>query len=71
MSDKDKNRRSANGIGSIRKKTIVKKNGKAYEYWEGRITLGFDADGRQVQKSVSGKTQSDVVKKDQAAVRIC
>lgn len=63
MSNKENRSRSANGIGSIRKKTITKKSGKQYEYWEGRVTLGFDSDGKQVQKSVSGKTQSDVVKK--------
>lgn len=56
-------RRNANGAGSIRKKK-VKRNGREYECWEGRITVGFDPDtGKQVQKSVTGKTQKEVAQK--------
>ncbi len=56
-------RRSANGTGSIRKKK-VRRNGREYECWEGRITVGFDPDsGKQIQKSVSGKTQKEVAQK--------
>ena len=55
--------RAANGIGSIRKKTITK-NGKTYTYWEGRCTKGFDPlTGKQKQRSVTGKTQKEVRQK--------
>ena len=56
-------KKSAAGCGSIRKK-IVKRNGKEYPYWEGRYTCGFDpGSGKQIQKSVTGKTQKEVREK--------
>ena len=56
-------KKSAAGCGSIRKK-IVKRNGKEYPYWEGRYTTGFDpGTGKQIQKSVTGKTQKEVAQK--------
>lgn len=52
--------RSAQGAGNIRKKTITR-NGKAYTYWEARYTAGYDpGTGKQIQKSISGKTQKEV-----------
>ena len=48
-------RRRANGEGSIRKR----KDGS----WEARITLGYDPFGKQVTKSVYGRTQRDVKEK--------
>lgn len=55
--------RAANGSGSIRKKTI-KRNGKTYDYWEARCTIGVDpATGKQQQRSISGKTQKEVARK--------
>ena len=55
--------RGANGLGSIRKKTI-QKNGKLYEYWEVRITVGSDpSTGKQIQRSITGKTQKEVTQK--------
>ena len=55
--------RAANGLGSIRKKS-VKKGGKAYEYWEARVTVGFNPmTGKQVQRSITGKTQKEVAQK--------
>ena len=56
-------KKNAAGCGSIRKK-IVKRNGKEYPYWEGRYTTGFDpGTGKQIQKSVTGKTQKEVAQK--------
>ena len=56
-------KKNAAGCGSIRKK-IVKRNGKEYPYWEGRYTCGFDpGTGKQIQKSVTGKTQKEVAQK--------
>lgn len=56
-------KKNAAGCGSIRKK-IVRRNGKDYPYWEGRYTTGFDpGTGKQIQKSVTGKTQKEVAQK--------
>ena len=56
-------RKAAAGTGTIRKKTI-QKNGKTYEYWESRVTVGYDpGTGKQIQRSFSGKTQKEVAKK--------
>lgn len=57
------NRRSAAGMGTIRKKTILR-NGTEYNYWEGRCTVGYDpGTGKQIQRSVSGKSQKEVAQK--------
>lgn len=60
-------RKSAAGIGTIRKKTVTR-NGKEYTFWEARYTVGFDpGTGKQVQRSISGKTQKEVRQKLQTA----
>jgi len=67
QSKKKKNNKSASGMGNIRKKT-VRKGDREYEYWEARYTVGFDpGTGKQVQKSISGKTQKEVAQKLKAA----
>ena len=59
--------RAAQGAGSIRKKTVMRK-GQKYTYWEARVTIGTDpGSGKQIQKSFSGKTQKEVREKMQAA----
>ena len=64
MADK---KRSAQGAGSIRKKTRMQK-GVPYTYWEARYTVGRDpGTGKQIQKSVYGKTQREVLDKLQQA----
>lgn len=56
-------RKAAAGTGTIRKKTITK-NGKQYDYWEARYTTGYDpGTGKQIQRSITGKTQKEVAKK--------
>ena len=56
-------RKSAAGSGTIRKKTVVR-NGKEYIFWEARYTAGFDpGTGKQIQRSITGKTQKEVAKK--------
>ena len=63
MAKKAKNKRGAFGAGTIRQKT-VQKDGKTYSYWEARYTTGYDpGTGRQIQKSITGKTQREVSKK--------
>lgn len=60
-------RKAAAGSGTIRKKTITR-NGKEYTYWEARYTAGFDpGTGKQIQRSISGKTQKEVSQKLKAA----
>lgn len=55
--------RAANGNGTIRKKSVMK-NGKKYSYWEARCTVGYDpGTGKQIQRSISGKTQKEVAQK--------
>lgn len=52
--------RAANGSGTIRKKTATR-NGKEYTFWEARYTEGYDlGTGKQIQKSITGKTQKEV-----------
>lgn len=64
---KNKNR-SASGMGNIRKKTQTV-NGKTYTYYEARYTEGFDpGTGKQIQRSISGKTQKEVAQKLKAAL---
>ena len=59
--------RAAQGAGTIRKKTVMRK-GQSYTYWEARVTTGRDpGTGKQVQKSFTGKTQREVREKMQAA----
>ncbi|AFA46945.1 tyrosine-type recombinase/integrase [Acetobacterium woodii] len=53
--------RNAHGSGTIRKRN---KDG----LWEARFTVGYDpGTGKQIQKSVYGKTQAEVRKKLQIA----
>ena len=60
-------KKGAAGCGNIRKKTVIR-GGKEYEYWEARYTAGFDpGTGKQIQKSISGKTQKEVAQKLKAA----
>lgn len=60
-------KRAAQGAGTIRKKTVIRK-GKEYTYWEARVTTGRDlGTGKQVQRSFTGKTQKEVREKMQAA----
>ena len=60
MSRKNENKKGANGAGSIRKITTTR-NGKEYTYWQGRYTEGYDAcTGKQIQRSITGKTQKEV-----------
>ena len=59
----NKNKKSAAGVGNIRKKTVTR-NGKEYTFWEARYTEGYDpGTGKQIQRSISGKTQKEVAQK--------
>ena len=57
----------ANGTGTVRKVTRMI-GGKKYEYWEARYTDGVDlGTGKQRRRSISGKTQKEVMQKLKAA----
>lgn len=59
----NKSKKAASGMGNIRKKKVTR-NGKEYSFWEARYTAGFDpGTGKQIQRSISGKTQAEVKKK--------
>ncbi|MCD8381894.1 MAG: hypothetical protein LUC30_03105 [Clostridiales bacterium] len=59
-------RKAASGSGTIRKKTVTR-NGKQYQFWEARYTAGTDpGTGKQIQRSITGKTQKEVREKLQA-----
>ncbi len=63
MSRTNSNNKKANGTGSIRKISSTR-NGKEYEYWQARYTAGYDPNtGKQIQRSITGKTQKDVSQK--------
>jgi len=60
-------RRAAQGSGTIRKKTVTRAT-KEYTYWEARYTEGVDPGrGKQIQRSITGKTQKEVAQKLKAA----
>lgn len=59
-------KRGANGTGSIRERSRTNKNGKKTKYWEARVTVGYDpGTGKQIQRTVTGKTQKEVREKMQ------
>lgn len=56
-------KKSAAGTGTIRKKTVTRGD-KEYVFWEARYTIGYDpGTGKQIQRSITGKTQKEVSKK--------
>lgn len=56
-------RKAAAGTGTIRKKTVTR-GGRPYTYWEARYTSGYDpGTGKQIQRSITGKTQKEVAQK--------
>lgn len=58
-----KSKRAPQGMGSIRKVQRTTK-GKTYTYYEARYSAGFDpGTGKQVQRSITGKTQKEVAQK--------
>jgi len=67
MPSSKKTNKNAVGCGNIRKKT-VNRDGKEYTYWEARYTEGYDSGtGKQIQRSITGKTQKEVAQKLKAA----
>lgn len=55
-------------MGNIRKVTRTV-NGKSYTYFEARYTEGFHpGTGKQIQRSISGKTQKEVAQKLKVAL---
>lgn len=62
-------KRNANKMGSIRQVTSTR-CGKTYTYWQARYTEGYDpGTGKQIQRTISGKTQKEVREKLTKATR--
>ena len=60
-------KKAAAGNGTIRKKTVTRA-GKPYTYWEARYSAGTDpGTGKQIQRSITGKTQKEVAQRLKAA----
>ena len=60
-------KKSAAGSGPIRKKTVTRA-GKEYSYWKAQYTACYDpGTGKQIQRSITGKTQKEVSQKLKAA----
>jgi hypothetical protein len=58
--------RATKGSGTVRRKTVRRK-GKAYTYYEARLTEGINhVSGKQIQKSFTGKTEEDAIRKMKA-----
>lgn len=50
-------------VGFVAAITAVKRNnGKTYEYWEGRVTIVSNYNGKQ-QKTLTAKTQAELIAK--------
>ena len=48
----------------LSERKLFSKKGKEYTYWEAGFTVGFDPGaGKQIQRSIIGKTQKKVVQK--------
>ena len=61
-------KRAPQGMGSIRKVERTVKN-KTYKYYEARYSAGFDpGTGKQIQRSITGKTQKEVAQKLKEAI---
>lgn len=56
MRTKTRTSKNANGLGNIYWR-------EDRQRWEGRKTVGFDKDGKQIRRTVTGKTQQEVSKK--------
>ena len=54
--------KNADGLGTI---SYVMRNDK--KYWTGRVTIGYDLQGRQIRRSFSSYKQSEVTEKMKAA----
>lgn len=65
MATRRKTKRAKN-TGGISKRTITRKDGSIYERWQGRVTVGYDANGEQKRDYVYGRSQAEVIEKIQA-----
>lgn len=64
MAARRKTKRAKN-TGGINKRTVTRKDGSTYERWQGRVTVGYDAEGEQQREYVYGITQAEVIEKMQ------
>lgn len=59
----NKTKRRGKGEGTLFKRTRMRKDGSAYVVWAAEVTVGYDDKGRQVRKTMYGKTQAEVLEK--------
>jgi|GEM_PF-297617 len=55
--------RSNKGPGSIRERKRENADGSVYHFYEGRISLGKDSQGRRIQPTVTGASEAEVREK--------
>ena len=55
-----KRKARADGEGTIYKREVTRKDGSTFKRWEGKITLGYNPDGKRLRKTVYGRSQEEV-----------
>ena len=55
--------RRAKGEGSLSKRSRRRKDGSVHVVWRSDVTVGYSDDGKQVRKTLYGKTQAEVLDK--------
>lgn len=63
MARKIKTKARGNGEGTIYKRDVTRKDGSAFERWEGKVIVGYDASGKSRRKTVYGKSEQEVIRK--------
>ncbi len=56
-------KRRGKGEGTLFKRTKKRKDGTSYVVWAAEVTVGYSDDGKQVRKTLYGKTQREVLEK--------
>lgn len=52
-----------NGAGAVTQRTRERSDGSVYKYWEGRVTVGTDANGNQKRRTVTAHTKTELLAK--------
>lgn len=60
---KRKTKARADGEGTIYKRDVQRKDGSSFERWEGKLTLGYDPEGKRIRRTVYGRSQAEVLDK--------
>lgn len=60
---KSKTKARADGEGTIYQRTVTRRDGSTFERWEGKLTLGYDQEGKRLRRTVYGKSQGETLEK--------